>query len=337
MKKVIVFVLAILLLIVPITAARAETVYTEGTLHYIVINDSITITECFGRDAEVTVPAMIAGTPVNTIAAGAFTNNHYIETLYLPDTISKVENGAIGDWIRVIYNANTDHPQETPTDLILSNMDPQPTPMPTPTPGGNSGSGSGEIGSNPQPTATPTPTPTATPVPTPSSEPEDEPEVNVDDPAVTTPVSLTAPEQGSDGNTQPTPGPSPTPGAPTPQPAAPTPKPSAPAQGSNNGSTEENQPTVHESEGDVDLTDTEDTEPTPEPTETVTEPEPSTVEPTAAPVNNDEDTRVPGATPEPVVPTENDNATLTWLWILIGVVVVAAVVLAAVLAGRKKK
>lgn len=72
------------------------------------------------------MPAIIAGTPVNTIAAGAFTENEYVRTLYLPDTITKVERGAIGDWIKVIYNANTDHPQETPTELILKNRDPEP-------------------------------------------------------------------------------------------------------------------------------------------------------------------------------------------------------------------
>ena len=70
--------------------------------------------------------AIIAGTPVNTIAAGAFTENTYVQTLYLPDTVSKVERGAIGDWIKVIYNANTDHPQETPTELILRNQDLEP-------------------------------------------------------------------------------------------------------------------------------------------------------------------------------------------------------------------
>ena len=106
-------------------AARADdTVYTEGTLYYTIANESITITGCFGRDAEVHVPAMIAGIPVNTIASGAFANNEYVKTVYLPDTISKVEPGAFGEGVRVIYNANTDHPQDTPTDLILGLLTP---------------------------------------------------------------------------------------------------------------------------------------------------------------------------------------------------------------------
>lgn len=132
MKRLIVL-MSLVLLTVSLTVvgfADAEpvdnTVYTEGTLYYTVDNDSITITGCFGRDAKVTVPAMIAGTPVNTIARGAFTENASVKTLRLPDTISRVEPGAIGEGIRVIYNANTDHPQDNPTELILKNSGTEP-------------------------------------------------------------------------------------------------------------------------------------------------------------------------------------------------------------------
>ena len=124
---IIISLVLLLALAFPVLAAEPSSItYTEGTLYYTVQGDSATITGCFGRDAEVHVPAIIAGTPVNTIAAGAFTENTYVQTLYLPDTVSKVERGAIGDWIKVIYNANTDHPQETPTELILRNQDPEP-------------------------------------------------------------------------------------------------------------------------------------------------------------------------------------------------------------------
>lgn len=115
------------------TARADDTVYTEGTLYYTIANESITITGCFGRDAEVHVPAMIAGIPVNTIASGAFANNEYVKTVYLPDTISKVEPGAFGEGVRVIYNANTDHPQDTPTDLILGLLTPAASDPPEPT------------------------------------------------------------------------------------------------------------------------------------------------------------------------------------------------------------
>ncbi len=119
MKKIIALLSAILLVVSLSAAVFADdTVYTEGTLHYKVENESITIIGCFGKDAEVTVPAMIAGIPVNTIASGAFTGNKYIKKLNLPDTITVIQEDAIDPGISVIYNANTDHPQDTPTDLI---------------------------------------------------------------------------------------------------------------------------------------------------------------------------------------------------------------------------
>ena len=127
MKKLLAVMLAVFLLAAITPAAFADdTVYTEGTLHYTISNDSVTIVDCFGKDAEVTVPAMIAGCPVNTIASGAFAENEYVQTLYLPDTITTIEPGAIGGWIHVVYNANTDHPQDTPTDLILGLLEPAP-------------------------------------------------------------------------------------------------------------------------------------------------------------------------------------------------------------------
>ena len=127
MKKLLAVMLAVFLLAAIAPAAFADdTVYTEGTLHYTISNDSVTIVDCFGKDAEVTVPAMIAGYPVNTIASGAFAENEYVQTLYLPDTITTIEPGAIGGWIHVVYNANTDHPQDTPSDLILGLLEPAP-------------------------------------------------------------------------------------------------------------------------------------------------------------------------------------------------------------------
>lgn len=184
--------LAVGLVGVSAPAARADdTVYTEGTLYYTVANESITITGCFGRDAEVHVPAMIAGIPVNTIASGAFANNEYVKTVYLPDTISKVEPGAFGDWVKVIYNANTDHPQDTPTDLILGLLTPvkdepevteapvqteSPTAAPTQAPANTppEGSGSDDIDdlNTPAPTKKPSsqgPAVTATPAVTPDA------------------------------------------------------------------------------------------------------------------------------------------------------------------------
>lgn len=108
----------ILILSIPVAVHAEEDVYTEGTLYYTVGDQTITIVGCFGKKTEVTVPASIAGYPVNTIASGAFTSNRYIEKLNLPDTVTVIEQNAIPKGVRVIYNANTDHPQETPADII---------------------------------------------------------------------------------------------------------------------------------------------------------------------------------------------------------------------------
>lgn len=184
--------LAVGLVGVSAPAARADdTVYTEGTLYYTITNESITITGCFGKNEEIHVPAMIAGIPVNTIASGAFANNEYVKTVYLPDTISKVEPGAFGEGVRVIYNANTDHPQDTPTDLILGLLTPvkdepevteapvqteSPTAAPTQAPENTppEGSGSDDIDdlSTPAPTKRPSsqgPAVTAAPAVTPDA------------------------------------------------------------------------------------------------------------------------------------------------------------------------
>lgn len=121
-KLMLILLATLMVLAFAIPSLADNTVYTEGTLHYKIGDGTITIVGCFGKNEKVTVPAMIAGIPVNTIASGAFAENTYVKTVYLPDTISKVEPGAFASWITVIYNANTDHPQTEPTDLIRGNM-----------------------------------------------------------------------------------------------------------------------------------------------------------------------------------------------------------------------
>ena len=94
MKKLIPVLLSLLMALAMTATALAATVYTEGALHYTIADESITITGYFGKDAAVTVPASIAGIPVNTIAKGAFTGNDNVKTVDLPDTITAVEEGA---------------------------------------------------------------------------------------------------------------------------------------------------------------------------------------------------------------------------------------------------
>lgn len=106
MKKLIPVLLSLLMALAMTATALAATVYTEGALHYTIADESITITGYFGKDAAVTVPASIAGIPVNTIAKGAFTGNDNVKTVGLPDTITAVEEGAFASGITVNYNSN---------------------------------------------------------------------------------------------------------------------------------------------------------------------------------------------------------------------------------------
>ncbi len=106
MKKLIPVLLSLLMALAVAVPAFADTIYTEGALNYTIADESITITDYFGKDAEVTVPASIAGTPVNTIAAGAFAHNESVKKVNLPDTITSVEEGAFAAGITVNYQSN---------------------------------------------------------------------------------------------------------------------------------------------------------------------------------------------------------------------------------------
>ena len=106
MKKLIPVLLSLLMALSVAVPAFADTIYTEGALNYTIADESITITDYFGKDAEVTVPASIAGTPVNTIAAGAFAHNDSVKKVNLPDTITSVEEGAFAAGITVNYQSN---------------------------------------------------------------------------------------------------------------------------------------------------------------------------------------------------------------------------------------
>lgn len=98
-------ILSALMLILAITPAAFATVYSEGYFKYTIADESITITEYFGSEETVTVPAMIAGIPVNAIASGAFSGSG-IRELNLPDTITNIESGAIDAGVVINYNSN---------------------------------------------------------------------------------------------------------------------------------------------------------------------------------------------------------------------------------------
>ena len=82
-----------ILLISAQTTAWADD-YIHGYFNYTIEDQSVTITAYTGNESVVTVPAMIAGNPVNTIAPGAFAGCETVTAVILPDTIMSVEEGA---------------------------------------------------------------------------------------------------------------------------------------------------------------------------------------------------------------------------------------------------
>ncbi len=109
MKRFSCLLLAVLLLLpLHVQAER----FSEGFFYYTVSDQSVTITGYFGREQVVTVPARIAGNPVNAIASGAFADSG-ITALYLPETITSIEGGAIDAGVTVVYNSNASVPAPT--------------------------------------------------------------------------------------------------------------------------------------------------------------------------------------------------------------------------------
>ena len=86
-------------------STSAFATYIHGYFLYEVADNSVTITAYTGKEDVVTVPAMIGGNPVNSIASGAFANCPTVTTVYLPDTIMSIEGGAFGGQA-VVYSGN---------------------------------------------------------------------------------------------------------------------------------------------------------------------------------------------------------------------------------------
>lgn len=86
--------------------------YTEGYFRYEVTDGVITITEYFGREENVAVPNMIAGTPVSIIGENVFPDGCGVKTVNLPDTIMQVQDNSFGASVNVVYAAM---PEQTTT------------------------------------------------------------------------------------------------------------------------------------------------------------------------------------------------------------------------------
>lgn len=110
-------------------SVSASEVYTYSFFNYVLEGKSVTITDYFGKETEVTVPSMIVGYPVSKIASGAFSDSKTVKHVNLPDTIMEVEGGAFSTGITVLYNSNTDNPvgtvpeSETSAETEVMNRD----------------------------------------------------------------------------------------------------------------------------------------------------------------------------------------------------------------------
>ena len=120
-KRFVSLFLAALLLLSMQTAALAEFIY--GYFRYTVEDRSVTITAYTGRESVVTVPAMIGGNPVNAIAPGAFAGSG-VRTVYLPDPIVSVAEGAFDPGQSAVHGGEADAPgSDTPAGIRDGNGD----------------------------------------------------------------------------------------------------------------------------------------------------------------------------------------------------------------------
>ena len=97
----------IIILAVFLAFALQNEVYADDYIHgyfiYTIEDDSVTITDYTGSESIVTIPAMIGGNPVNTIATGAFADSESVTTVSLPETITSIQAGAFKDGQTVSY------------------------------------------------------------------------------------------------------------------------------------------------------------------------------------------------------------------------------------------
>ncbi|MGN0657205.1 MAG: hypothetical protein ACI4KR_10470 [Ruminiclostridium sp.] len=87
-------------------SAISALAYTEGYFRYEITDGVLTITEYFGREENVTVPNMIAGTPVSVIGENVFPEGCGVKRVNLPDTIMKVHSNSFAGSITVVYESN---------------------------------------------------------------------------------------------------------------------------------------------------------------------------------------------------------------------------------------
>ncbi|GEM_PF-4562207 len=103
MRKVLAaFAAAVMLIFVSVTACAMP----YGNFNYIINNNKVIITSYTGNEEEVDVPDEIGGYPVTAIESNAFVASG-IKTVYLPESVNRIDKGGIRGDIKVVYKTAT--------------------------------------------------------------------------------------------------------------------------------------------------------------------------------------------------------------------------------------
>ena len=84
-----------------------STEYTAGAFKYVIVDGEIVITEYFGKESEVTVPAQIGYKPVTVIESGAFDDAPEVEKVIVPEG-TEIQSGALPSNVKPESYAVTD-------------------------------------------------------------------------------------------------------------------------------------------------------------------------------------------------------------------------------------
>lgn len=106
MKFVKSLILSLLLICISTITVFAEDIYGHGYFEYKLNDGGIEIVNYLGNEEEIYVPYDIASYPVYKISKGAFINCEATKTIYLPDTVTSIEEGAFREDIKLEFNYN---------------------------------------------------------------------------------------------------------------------------------------------------------------------------------------------------------------------------------------
>ena len=95
MKKVLTLAFALALVVCLLAfGSTAASAATEGDYSYTITDGEAIITEYFGDDSDLAIPATLGGYPVTAIGGWAFENCDFLSTVIIPDSVTTIEDYA---------------------------------------------------------------------------------------------------------------------------------------------------------------------------------------------------------------------------------------------------